>query len=163
MPNRPVASTMLNQFVVFGLDEQHYALPLRAVLRVVRMMEVAILPKAPDIVLGVIDVQGEIVPVMSMRRRFGRAEPEATLSDQIIVADTTSRRVALIVTSVTGVVERAAEDITKAAEIVPGSQYVEGITRLKDGLLFIHDLDRFLSKKEERQLDDLLARGAAKV
>src|SRR5882724_8281784 len=135
---------MSNQLVVFTLEAQHYALPLARVQRVVRMVEVTSLPKAPEIVLGVIDLQGSIIPVMSMRRRFGLVEPETSLSDQLIVADTATRSVALVVNSVTGVVERTAVEVTDVERIVPGAQYVEGITRLEDGILFIHNLDRFL-------------------
>lgn len=151
---------MLNQLVAFVLGEQRYALPLPTVQRVLRMVEVTPLPKAPEVVLGVIDLQGEIIPVMSMRKRFGMAEPEASLSDQLIVADAGARRVALVVNSVTGVVERTAEEVIEARKIVPGAQHVEGMARLEGGILFIHDLDRFLSPKEERQLDGLLARAA---
>ena len=153
---------MSNQLVVFTLDAQHYALPLTRVQRVVRMVEVTPLPQAPEIVLGVIDLQGTILPVMSMRKRFGLSEPETSLSDQLIVADTATRSVALVVTSVAGVVERRAEEVTETEMIVPGAQYVEGMTRLEDGILFIHDLDRFLSKKEEQQLEGVLGQAAGK-
>ncbi len=146
---------MLNQLVAFILGEQQYALPLTTVQRVVRMVEVTPLPKAPEVVLGVIDFQGNIIPVMSMRRRFGSPEAETSLSDQLIVADAGTRSVALVVNSVIGVLERTAEEVTEAEKIVPGAQYVEGITRLEGGILFIHDLERFLSKKEEQQLDGL--------
>jgi purine-binding chemotaxis protein CheW len=152
---------MLNQLVAFILGDQQYALPLATVQRVVRMVEVTPLPKAPEIVLGVIDFQGNISPVMSMRKRFGLPEPETSLSDQLIVADTATRRVALVVNSVTGVLERTAEAVTEAEKIVPGAQYVEGITRL-DGILFIHNLEHFLSKKEEKQLDELRAQAAGR-
>ena len=149
-----------NQLVVFTLDAQNYALPLARVQRVVRMVEVTPLPKAPEIVLGVIDLQGNIVPVMSMRRRFGLAEPETSLSDHLIVADTATRSVALVVNSVTGVIERTSEEVTDTEKIVPGAQYVEGMTRLEGGILFIHNLDRFLSKKEEQQMEVLLGQAA---
>lgn len=148
---------MLNQLVVFTLDAQRYALPLARVQRVVRAVEITPLPKAPDIVLGVIDVRGDIIPVMSMRKRFGLPDAEASLSDQIVVADSATRTVALVVNSVTGVIERRVEEVTETEKIVPGAQYVEGITRLEDGILFIHNIDRFLSKKEDQQLDGLLA------
>jgi purine-binding chemotaxis protein CheW len=148
---------MSNQLVVFTLDERLYALPLARVKRVVRMVEVTPLPKAPGIVLGVINLQGNIIPVMSMRTRFGLLEPEASLSDQIIVADTATRTVGLLVNSVTGIIERTLEEVTEIEKIVPGAQYVEGITRTDDGILFIHNVDRFLSVKEEQQLDGLLA------
>jgi purine-binding chemotaxis protein CheW len=157
-----VDTNVLNQLVAFILNDQRYALPLTTVQRVVRMVEIVPLPKAPEIVLGVIDLQGKVIPVVSMRKRFGLAEPETSLSDQLIVANMATRTVALVVNSITGVVERPAEEITEAEKIVPGVQYVEGITRLKDGLLFIHNLDRFLSQKEDQQLDGLLAQGAGK-
>src|SRR5260370_19384003 len=153
---------MLNQLVAFILGEQEYALPLTTVQRVVRIVEVTPLPKAPEIVLGVIDFQGNIIPVMNMRKRFGLSEPETSLSDQVIVAETATRSVALVVNAVTGVVERPAEDLTKAEKIVPGLQYVEGITRLEDGILFIHNLEHFLSKQEEQQLDGLVAQAAGR-
>jgi purine-binding chemotaxis protein CheW len=66
------------------------------------------------------------------------------------------------VNSVTGVLERTAEEVTEAEKIVPGAQYVESITRLEGGILFIHNLEHFLSKKEERQLDGVLAQAAGK-
>jgi purine-binding chemotaxis protein CheW len=150
---------MLVQLVAFILGEQQYALPLATVQRIVRMVEVTPLPKAPEIVLGVIDFQGTIIPVMSMRKRFGLSEPETSLSDQLIVADMATRSVALVVNSVTGVVERPAEEVTEAAKIAPDLPYVEGATRLEGGILFIHNLEHFLSKKEDQQLDRLLAVG----
>jgi purine-binding chemotaxis protein CheW len=152
----------MNQLIAFLLGEQPYALALTTVERVVRMVEITPLPKAPESVLGVIDLQGKIIPVMSMRKRFGFAEPEISLTDQLIVAQAGSRSVALAVTSVSGVVERSAEDITGVEKIVPGAQYVEGMTRLEGGILFIHDLERFLSQKEERQLDSVLAQAAGR-
>jgi purine-binding chemotaxis protein CheW len=157
---------MLNQLVAFILGEQQYALPLATVQRVVPVVEVTPLPKAPEIVLGVIDFQGTIIPVMSMRKRFGLAEPETSLSDQLVVADivtgTATRRVALVVNSVIGVLDRTAKEVTEAETILPGAQYVEGITRLQDGILFIHNLEHFLSQKEEQQLDDVRAQAAGR-
>lgn len=151
---------MLNQLVLFTLDARLYALPLAHVQWVVRVVEITPLPKAPDVVLGVIDLQGNIIPVLSMRRRFGLPEPEAGLSDQIIVADTPTRTVGLLVNSVTGLIERTLEEVTETGKIVPGAQYVEGITKTEDGILFIHNVDRFLWVEEDQQLDGLLAQAA---
>lgn len=151
---------MSNRLVAFILDQQRYALPLAAVRRVVRMVEVTPLPKAPEVVLGVIDVQGNILPVVSIRKRFGLAESEGSLSDQLVVADMGTRVVALVVNSVIGILEATAEEITEAQTIIPGAQYVEGIARLQGEILFIHNLDRFLSPKEEQQLDGVLALAA---
>jgi purine-binding chemotaxis protein CheW len=80
-----------------------------------------------------------------------------------IVTDMATRRVALVVTSVIGVLDRTAKEVTEAEKIVPGAQYVEGITRLQDGILFIHNLEQFLSKQEEQQLDDARAQAAGRA
>ena len=62
--------TAPDQIVVFALDEPRYALPLSAVERVVRAVEITPLPKAPEIVLGVINMQGQVVPAVDIRKRF---------------------------------------------------------------------------------------------
>jgi len=149
----------LNQLVAFTLNRQPYALRLASVRQVLRMVEITPLPKAPEIVLGVVSLRGLVVPVLSIRRRLGLTEREANLSDQLIVADSSSRVVALVVDAVIGVVERSTEKITEADKIVPGAQYVEGIADLDKDILFIHNLDLFLSQPEEGQLRDALAKG----
>ncbi len=60
----------LNLYIVFTLDEQRYALHLSAVERVICVVEITPLPKAPEIVLGIINVGGQIIPVIDMRKRF---------------------------------------------------------------------------------------------
>ena len=140
------------QLVVFALGGQLYALPLSAVERVVPVVEVTPLPKAPDIVLGVVNVQGRIVPVFNIRQRFRLPERESDLSDQLIIAHTKRRTVALLVESVTGVAELPEQEVVAPEMVLPRLDYVEGVVRLADGMIFIHDLDKFLSLKEEKTL-----------
>ncbi|HUY14650.1 MAG TPA: chemotaxis protein CheW [Terriglobia bacterium] len=148
---------MPNQLVAFTLDGQQYALSLASVQRIERMVEVTPLPKSPEIVNGVVNWQGKIIPVLDVRKRFRLPERETSLSDLLIIGHTGVRSVALVVDSVTGVVERSANEITEAEKIVPNTKYLEGVAQLEDGMLFIHNLDRFLSLEEERQLEGLLA------
>jgi purine-binding chemotaxis protein CheW len=144
------------QLVVFVLDEQRYALHLSAVERIVRAIEITSLPNAPEIVLGIINVQGQIIPVVNPRKRFRLSERELRLSDQLIIAHTSRRTVALVADAVGGVVERAEEDVMAADSIIPAMGYVEGVAKLEDGMVYIHDLDEFLSPVEERILNDAL-------
>ena len=67
--------------VAFALNEQRYALRLAIVERIVRMVEITPLPNAPDIVLGVVNLQGRIIPIFNIRRRFGLEEREPDLDD----------------------------------------------------------------------------------
>ena len=81
------------QLVVFFLDGQRYGLHLSTVRRVVRAVEVRALPSAPGIVLGVINIEGRIIPVINVRRRFGLPDKEIDLDDHFIVAATARRTV----------------------------------------------------------------------
>ena len=145
------------QLVVFALDEQRYALHLAAVERILRLVEVVPLPKAPDIVLGVVNVHGTVVPVVNVRRRFRLPELAADPAHRLILTHTARRPVALVVDKAEGVIETDQDEVTGAEEILPRLEYVEGVVKLPDGLLLIHDLDGFLSLDEEKELDKILA------
>ena len=145
-----------DQLVVFTLAKQRYGLPLSSVERAVRMVEITPLPKAPDIVLGVINVHGRLVPVVDVRRRFRLPEREISLTDQIIVATTRQRPVALVADTVEGVLACSQEQVVAAERILPAVEYVEGVVKLDDGMVLIHDLERFLSLDEETALDRAL-------
>ncbi len=145
-----------NQLVVFFLDDKQYALYLSVVERVVSAVEITLLPKAPDIVLGVINFQGKVIPVVNIRRRFGLPEREIDLSDQFIIAKTSRRTVALVVDTVDEVIEPASIKVIDSEKITSGIEYIDGVVKLEDGLILIFDLDKFLSFEEKKILTDAL-------
>lgn len=153
-PRRAVPGT--NQIVVFTLSDQRYGLPLPAVDRIVRVVDITSLPKAPDIVLGVVNVQGRVIPVVDVRRRFGLPERELALTDQMVLARTARRPVALVVDSVGGVVEYSEQKAVEGGDILPDLPYLQGVVKLGDGLILVHDLDTFLSLEEQAGLDRAL-------
>ena len=146
----------MDSVVVFTLEGQRIGLPLGTVERAVRVVDVTPLPKAPQIVRGLINVQGRIVPVVNTRKRFGIPEREVALSDQFLIAHTSTRTVAMLVDMVTGVVECNGRDFVTAEAIVPGMEYVKGIVKLADGMILVHDLDTFLSLEEQQSLDEAI-------
>jgi len=147
--------------IVFRLDDRRYALRPEAVEHVVRMVEIAALPKAPAIVLGVVNVRGSVAPVFDIRRRFGLPERAVALSDHLLIARAGDRRVALAVDEALDVIAPLAAEICPPERVLPGLEYVTGVVRLEDGLLFIHDLDAFLSADESAVLDRALAEQAS--
>jgi purine-binding chemotaxis protein CheW len=145
------------QLVVFALEDQRYALRLSAVEQIVRVVEIASLPKAPEIILGVINFHGRIVPVYDIRSRFRLPNREFFISDHLIVARTARRAVALVVDKVTGVVARTDEEVIETQRISSNLEYVEGVVKLEDGLVFIHNLETFLSVEEDNLLAEALS------
>lgn len=142
---------------VFNLDNGQYALYLSAVERVVRAVEITPLPKGPEVVSGVVNVRGDIVPVFNVRKRFGLREKEMELSDMLVIARTSKQLVGLMADSVSGVVSRKKEEIVPSEEILSGLNYVDGVVKLEDGLVLIHNLDRFLSLEETQKLKQALS------
>ena len=142
--------------VIFTLDDQRYALPLPAADRVVRMVAITPLPKAPDIILGVVNFQGQVIPVINVRRRFCLPDREIALTDQLVVAHTARRPVALVADAVLDVIACSAQNLIATENILPKVEYVKGVVKLTDGLILIHDLDKFLSLEEESSLDQAL-------
>ena len=145
------------QLLAFGMAQQRYALPLAAVERVVRAVEITPLPKAPPMVLGIVNIGGHIVPVFNVRSRFRLPERDMDLRDHLVLGRTAHRMVALVVDEVSAVMERAESEVITAQEILPGLEYVQGVAKLEDGMILIHDLDKFLSSEEEVILDRALA------
>ena len=146
----------LRKLVTFSLDDRKFALYVSAVQRIVRVVEVTALPKAPEIVVGIINLQGQVIPVFDIRMRFHLPAREVQLNDQLIIASTTKRTVALLVDSVDDVIEIPEEKIIAAEQILPELAYVEGVMKTEDGMILIHDLERFLSLHEETALDEAL-------
>ncbi|OGW57628.1 MAG: chemotaxis protein CheW [Nitrospirae bacterium RIFCSPLOW2_12_42_9] len=143
-----------NQLIVFTLDDQRLALSISSVNRVIRVVGITPLPKGPDIVIGIINMQGNIIPVVNIRKRFCLPERDINLNDQIIITHTSKRTIGIVVNSVIGLIESAEEKIVTSEAIVPGIDYVEGVVKLEDGLLIIHDIEKFLSIEEEVAIDN---------
>lgn len=147
----------MRQLVVWMLDAQRYALPLARVERVVRAVEITPLPFAPEIVRGILNVHGQLMPVVDMRRRFCMPVRETALADHLVIAQADRRMVAFFVDMVSGVIDIADDDVVVADAIVPGLGCIAGVVKLQDGVILIHDLDRFLSMDEEDALEKALA------
>jgi len=146
----------LRKLVTFNLDDRRFALYVSAVQRIIQVVEVTALPKAPEIVAGIINLQGTVIPVFDIRMRFRLPAREVRLDDQMIIATTAKRTVALIVDSVDDVIEIPGEKIITAEQILPELEYVEGVMKTEDGIILIHDLERFLSLPEEKALDEAM-------
>lgn len=133
-----------SHLVMFALDDRRFALPLETVDRVIRAVEVTPLPEAPDALLGVINVEGRIIPVVNLRRRCRVTERQIGPGDQFIIAHTSRRSVALPVDSA-DVIPCSPEMVVPVERNVSGPGGVHDVIKREDGLVPIYDLDAFLS------------------
>ena len=142
-----------NRFVLFTLDNHQFALYLSDVERITLAVETTPLPNAPDIISGMINVRGKIIPVVNIRKRFGLPEREVDIENHFIIARTSKQVVAILVDRVTDIVEIPEQKIVEQGEILPGIEYVQGVVKLEEDIVLINNLEKFLSIKEEKMLN----------
>lgn len=144
--------------LIFTLDRLRYALRLDTVERVVRAAAITALPEAPEIVLGILDLQGQIIPVIDLRKRFRLPERGIRSDDQFVIARSGNRTLALVVDGTESVIERTDLTVTAPDDVLTGTAFLEGISSTDQGLLLIHDLETLLFSAEEELLAQALER-----
>lgn len=135
--------------VPFRLDGQRYGAPITLVREVGYMQSATRLPLTPDWVEGVIDLRGEVIPVINLRRRLGLPENTAAATGdghRLIILDVGGRSVALIVDEVDTVTMLTEDQIGKPdANLLPGAEeYLTGVARTADGLIVLIDLVKLI-------------------
>jgi purine-binding chemotaxis protein CheW len=157
----PSSEAATTQVLVFEVGGRRFGLLAAAVREVVRAVEVVQLPKAPAVVEGVINVRGNVVPVLDVRSRFRLPPKPLEPADHLIVAKAGSRVVALRVDRATDLVRLDPADVEEARGIVPGAEYLTWVAKLPHELVLIHDLETFLSRAESAALAEALPKSAA--
>lgn len=145
------------EILLFDVAGERCALPVADVLRVVPAAAVAPLPGAPPVVDGVLDLRGRVVPVLSLRRRFGLPDRPLRPDDVFVVAAVAGRVVALRADAALGIARVDPAEVVPAGDVVARPGHVGGVARLPDGLALIHDLRTFLSDAEAAGVDAALA------
>ncbi len=141
---------------MFLVDGQRYALPLSIVERVVRAVAVTALPEAPPVIIGVIGIQGRVVPVVDLRKRFRLSPRPIDIEDHFVIARSSTGAVALPVDEAEGLITDSSGDKVPAAEIVPNLNYVDEVFLLGPEMVFVLDIDTVLTDDEEFVLTESL-------
>ena len=116
--------------------------PLEVVERIVRAVAITPLPGASANVLGVINVHGEVLPVLNLRRRLGFPERELEPDDEFILVRQRGRLAALIADRVEDVTELFSEARVDLALAAPADGFTAGVLKLRGGLALVQDLEK---------------------
>jgi purine-binding chemotaxis protein CheW len=141
----------------FRIDTLRLALPLDAVLRTTRAAEITPLPGAPSVVAGAINIAGDVLPSLDLRRRLGLPARPLELDDCFVLVQGGQRVLAILASEVSGVAEYPASACVAPSRVTPGLEGLAGVVTCEDGLVLIHDPDRFFDLDQARMLDGALA------
>lgn len=138
------------QVVVFRLGDGVFGAEISQVKEIIKMTEITRMPSAPEFVEGIINLRGDVMTIMDLRKRMGAVAAETSDQTRIIVVERSGFTLGLIVDSVREVITLKERDIESAsrAKSKYDSDYVRGVAKLPGGLLILLDLTKILSEKE---------------
>lgn len=136
----------LIQLVTFRIGEEEFGVDILAVQEIIRLMQITMVPRAPEFIEGVINLRGKVIPVINMRRRFNKEQVTADSSTRIVVMELDQKIVGFLVDGVSEVLRIPESTVEDPPPVVAGigSEYIRGIGKLDNRLLILLDLHNLL-------------------
>ena len=142
------------QLVIFKLANEYYGVSIEAVNTIIRLPDITAVPNAPTYVKGVINLRGLIVPVISLRSRFGLGETESTKATRVVVVENEGMQVGMIVDAVSETMSLPRANIEPLSPLVQSTDawYLRGVGKVGERLIILLALDRVLSQQDSEEL-----------
>lgn len=151
----------LMQLVGFVIGQELFGVDILMVQEIIRETPITPIPNSPDFIEGVINLRGNIIPVIDLRRRLNLRKVAGPAGQTwIMILNVNGRVTGFIVDSVTQVLKVPSNSIKPPPDIVVSglqSQYITGVCRIDRRLLILLDFNRILLVEEIKKLNELKA------
>jgi purine-binding chemotaxis protein CheW len=147
------------QLVVFDLAAEGYGVDIGAVREIIRMQDITKVPGAPPFVEGIINLRGNVIPVVDLRKRFALEVSERNRDNRILVVDIGGQDIGVVVDAVTEVLRIASDSVEPPSAVITtaDSVYLLGIVKLEGRLVILLDLEKVLTETEKNALTETAA------
>ena len=145
-------------FVLFRLGQEHYGLPVSAVGSIIAYEPSTPVPRAPDAVIGVINLRGRVIPVVDLKLRFSGSAFVPGPQSRIVVAEAASGPLGIAVDAASEVTSFSDEDIRPIPEGIVGPETASafsGMVEREGGLVVLLDLEEALPRREYAAATDV--------
>jgi len=148
--SEPIDPDKQLQLVSFEVGEEEFAIEILAVQEIIRMMPITGVPHSTAAVEGVINLRGQVTPVVDLRKRFGLDQREEGQDSRIVVVEVGGHVLGFIVDRVNEVLRVNSNIVEPTPALTTGidSDYVRGVGKMEDRLLILLDLDRLFSSSD---------------
>ena len=145
---------MANRYLLFHIAHEDYGIGIEHVIEIIGLQKVTEIPDMPPFVRGVINLRGQVIPVIDIRMRFGIEFKEYTDRTCVIVVNLREMKIGLIVDGMAEVLEILEEQISPPSPIQNSvaRRYIKGMGRVGEDVKILLDLDKLLFEKEIEQL-----------
>lgn len=147
-----------NQFVVFKLGEERYGVDILNVNTISEYLDITKVPDGPKYVKGIINLRGDIIPVIDLKRRFNIPETEFTEDTRIIIYAVDGVLVGFLVDEASQVLRIDAGDIEPTPSILKGKdrEYISAVAKYDNEIIVLLDFEKILNEGEKEQVKALL-------
>jgi purine-binding chemotaxis protein CheW len=151
------------QMINFTLGGDEYAVEIQKVREVINFRELTPLPKAPSFVKGIINLRGEVIPVIDLREKLGLAHEAYSALTNVIIVEIGRKAVGVVVDDVRHVIRLAPGEVAPSPPFIGGlsGKYVSGVAKIGERLVVVLDMERILSAGEMIALRSLREPAAA--
>ncbi len=146
-----------SQYVIFKLGNEEYGVDIMKVKEICEFKKSTKVPNTPYFVDGIINLRGEIIPIINLKKRFKIDGNEINSDTRIIVININDRNVGFIVDAASQVLRISEDEIEKAPEIIAGvdRQYINGVGKIDDKIVILLDLEKILTEEEKEKLEEM--------
>lgn len=145
-----------SEILCFIIDGQKFALPLNAIDIVIRSQAITHLENTLSFLCGVIDLHGEIIPIISLRKKFHMTEADIKITDRFIIVNTEKRKVGIIAEQVEDIIQVQEDQVKESTDLFRGLRHIRVLNR-EDGMVLIYDIESIIDKDEEIGLQQVLS------
>jgi len=153
------------QYVVFLVGQEHYGVPIEDIREINRLSNITKIPRAPEFVEGIMNLRGEVLPIIDLRKKFGIEKIETDDSTRIIVTDIANNRTGFIVDYVEGVEKIPDDSITElpaSMNLGKATRFVKSVAKMEK-LILVLEIENVLSETEEKQLEKVISSAKKKA
>ena len=145
----------LNQLISFKVGEEVYGVDILNVKEVIKIKEITSIPKAPTFVKGVINLRGDIIPIIDFREKFGLSNEDYTSATRVIVVEIDERLIGMVVDAVSQVIRIPRENNEPPPPLVGGlsTEYIRGLGKSGEKLIVLVNIQKILSTEEKIDLE----------
>lgn len=150
--------TQKGRFLTFSLGNESYGIEIKYVTEIVGIQEITEIPELPEYVKGIINLRGQIIPVMDVRLRFKKEPKEYTDRTCVIVINVKDVSIGLVVDAVAEVLTIPDENIVEPPKMNKGfyNRYIKNIGKVENDVKLLLDCEKLLTDDELENLSDTL-------
>lgn len=143
----------MEKLLIFNIQEDCFGIGLPQVVDVSQMVEITEVPRSPEFIEGMINLRGEVIYVLDLRKFFNYKSFSHSIYQKIIISNLHQKKIGLVVDSVDGIVDVPIKDITFPSSATPLASFLRGVVNYKERLIFILDMDKILTYEERAVLE----------